>query len=397
MTNADPPATDERVLGTAVRTVIVASLVLRVVVVAVLIARSESVKDDGLLRYDRVAASPVTPYRNFAVEWMPIQTAVVQVIAGGTTTVAGVAITALVADMAVAAALAWGWGRRTADVYLLLGLPLLSAAYTRLDLLAVAFAAWAFALARRGRDGPSGVALGLGALSGLWAAFLLPWAVLLRRRPTLVGAAACLAAGGTSWYLVGGPKAPMQVLSYRGATGWDVQSTIGGALRMFTDGATFLEGGIERIGFAPAWARTAVLLAILAAAGLAWLSWRPRLDDPAGRTALAVTASILALTPTYPAAWTSILVPWAALSWDEDRPLATGAVAAIALTGMLMALDPAGESTAVSTSIVVARQIVLLLVTAGALAPRRVTTQPDAASERTSTSFEPSPGNGPAR
>lgn len=366
MTNVDPPASDERVLGTAARTVIVVLLVLRVLVVAVLIARANAVLDDGLLRYDRVAASPVTPYRNFAVEWMPVHTGVVHLIAGagGTATVAGVAVVALVADAAVAAALAWGWSRRMAATYLLLGLPLLAAAYTRLDLLAVAFAAWAFALGRRGRDGPAGVSLGLAALSGLWAPFLLPWAVLRWRRPTLVGAAACLAAGGAAWYLVGGPKAPMQVLSYRGATGWDVQSTVGAVLDTLTDGATFLEGGIERIGFASSLARTAILALVVAVAAVAWLRWRPG-SEPAARPALAVTSAILALSPTFPVAWTSILVPWAAVTWEDDRALASAAAGAIVVSGVIGA--SASDGGAGVQSLVLVRAVVLVWLATRAL------------------------------
>ena len=291
---------------------------------------------------------------------------------GGKTTAALVAMVAVVADALVAAALAWGWGLRVTAWYLLLGLPLLAVAYTRLDLLAVALATWAFALARRERDGPAGLAIGLAALSGLWAAFLLPWVVFRRRRPTLVWAAAGLAAGGAAWFLIAGPKAPMQVLSYRGATGWDVQGTVGVGLGALTGGATFLEGGILRIGFAPGWVRTALFLAILAAAAMAWLRWQPGRDDPAGRTALAITASILALSPTYPPAWTSILVPWAALTWDEDRRLATGAVVVIALTGVLAAVGRENEATAVTTGIVLVRQLVLLAVAGRALVPGRV-------------------------
>src|SRR5688500_8393074 len=139
MADVDEPAHDERAVGMASRTAAVALLLVRVVVVAVLIWRVDAVVDEGLLRFDRVAASPVTPYRYFAVEWMPAQTAVVRMIGGdgGAATTARVALLSLVADAAAAAALAWGWGRRVAAMYLLLGLPLLAVAYTRLDLLAV--------------------------------------------------------------------------------------------------------------------------------------------------------------------------------------------------------------------------------------------------------------------
>jgi hypothetical protein len=373
MPEAAASAPDERILGLRAAHLIVGLLAVRVVVAIVFVAGSGGAADEGVLRYDRVAASPVTPYRHFAVEWMPAQTAVVQVVGGrgGEVTASMVTVIAVAADAAVAGALAWGWGLRAAATYLLVGLALLGVAYVRLDLLAVAFATWAFALGRRGRDGPAGGTLAAAALSGLWAAFLLPWAVLRRRRPTLVWAAACLALGGAAWFIVGGPKGPMQVLSYRGATGWDVQSTIGSAFDVVTDDATFLEGGILRIGFAPAWARAGILLVIVAAAAFSWLRWALHGGDPAGRTSLAVAASILALAPTFPPAWASILAPWAAAAWDEEPTLATGAAMAIALTGVLGVVGSPEESSAIGTTLVIMRQLVLFFVAAGALAPRR--------------------------
>jgi hypothetical protein len=300
---------------------------------------------------------------------MPIQTAVVQIIGGGgaAATAASVAIVALVADAAVTAGLAWGWGRRAAATYLLLGLALLGPLYARLDLIAVAFATWAFALARRGRDGPAGAAIAVAALWGLWAAFLLPWAALRRRRPTVVWALACLLLGGAAWFLVGGPKGPMQVLSYRGATGWDVQSTIGGFLSIFTDHATFLEGSILRIGYAPAAIRAAVLIAILGVTAFAWFRWMRTREASAGTTVLGVTAVILALSPTFPPAWASILAPWAAVAWEDDRRIGLGVAVVLALTGLIGAFP---EHPVLGTLVIV-RAVVLVWIAATSLTATR--------------------------
>ena len=104
------------------------------------------------LRADRIATSPATPYRNFPV-------GVHADADGGRSGARGrrrsadaaarIALLAFVADLAAAVALAWGWGRRPAATYLLLGLPLLSFIYLRFDLVSVALAAWALALLRR--------------------------------------------------------------------------------------------------------------------------------------------------------------------------------------------------------------------------------------------------------
>jgi hypothetical protein len=367
----DPASPAERLLGIPVVAVIVVLIAARMVVVALLLDRAADTRDEGILRYGRVATSPVTPYRNFTVEWMPIETLAVRLVGGDgdAATARRVAVVALVADLGTAAAIWFGWGRRPAAVFLLFGLPLVAVAYARLDGIAVAFAVWAFALARRRREGGAGAALALAALSGLWAALLLPWAVVRRRRPILVAAAGVLAAGGAAWYVVGGPKGPMQVLSYRGSTGWDVEGTVGGMMRLIGVGPTFVETGALRIGFAPAWARALLLVLALAATAWAWARWTVDGGDPAGRPALAVTAAVVGLAPTSPLAWTAIVVPWAAVLHDEDPGPATLAAFAAATTGVIGAL--ATEGSPFALQLLVPIRGALVLSTAAVLLFRR--------------------------
>src|SRR5205807_2686884 len=99
---------------------------------------------------------------------------------GATATAVRIAILAFLADLATAAALAWGWGRRPATVYLLLGLPLLSFIYLRFDLVSVALATWALAWARHRGEALGGAALGLAVMTKLWPLALAP-VFLLRR------------------------------------------------------------------------------------------------------------------------------------------------------------------------------------------------------------------------
>jgi hypothetical protein len=297
--------------------------------------------DGGIRRFEQVATSPVAPYRYFAVEWMPLHTAIVLLVGGdgAAATAARVAVIAFVADAAVAAALAFGWGPRHAAIGLLMGLPLVTVSYARLDLVAVALASWAFALARRRREAAAGAALSLGILSGLWVAFLAPLALL------------------------GGPKGPMQVLSYRGATGWDVQGTIGAIVDASTSMAHFVEGGIRRIGYASPMARSAILVATVIGVIVAW--WRRRATDRPEAVALTVTAAILALTPTFPPAWAAWLVPWAAATSDEDRGRVGAAWLAIVIAGAVVALGD--DAPAITPWLVLARAGVLLGVAAAGL------------------------------
>ena len=169
---------------------------------------------------------------------------------------------ALVADLAAAVGIAWGWRRRDALVYLLIGTPLLAFSYQRFDYVPIAFAVWAMALlVRRGDDPRAGVAFGLAILAKLWPVVLLPVLVLRRARRAMVGTVVTLGVAGLAWVAISGPKAPFQVISFRGATGWAIESTVGNLVWIVTGGQIYPQAGAARIGDAPSWAK-GVLLAV---------------------------------------------------------------------------------------------------------------------------------------
>ncbi|MDP9301151.1 MAG: glycosyltransferase 87 family protein, partial [Actinomycetota bacterium] len=206
---------------------------LLILVLVVLGAGRRPVTDVQILHAERIATSPATPYRNFPVATMPLETSTDRTIGadGATATAVRIAILAFLADLATAAALAWGWGRRTAIVYLLLGLPLLSFIYLRFDLVSVALATWAVAWARHRGEALGGAALGLAVLAKLWPLALAP-ILLMRRawRPAVVGFAVVVFVLGAWWYLTGGPKGPFDVLTSADVRGWHVQGTVGSVL-----------------------------------------------------------------------------------------------------------------------------------------------------------------------
>src|SRR5439155_1230537 len=175
------------------RTALPALLVaVRIVVLALVVlgAGRRPVTDVQVLHAERIATSPATPYRNFPVAMMPLETVTDRTIGGdgATATAVRIAILAFVADIAIATALAWGWGRRPAIVYLLLGLPLLSFIYLRFDLVSVALATWAVAWTRHRGEALGGAALGVAVMAKLWPLALAP--ILWTRRtwrPALAG------------------------------------------------------------------------------------------------------------------------------------------------------------------------------------------------------------------
>jgi len=298
------------------------------------------VTDVDVWRAERIATSPARPYRDFPVEYMPMELAMLEAIAGDgpVATQIRLAIIALLADLLVAAAVWWGWGRRPATVYLLLGLPLLSLLYLRFDFVVVALAAWAMAWERRRAQTAPGVAFAVAILSKLWPVVLLPVLWLHRRwRSLAVGAAIALVAGA-AWYVVGGPKAPLQVLSFRGAVGWSVESTVGDLVWIITRRQIGPQAGAVRIGSAPAWARGLLLLGLLATEFAIWRRAARDGRDVAGGTSLVAVSALLVFSPLFSIQYATWLLPWCAVAFEGDareRRAATLATVAVAICGLL--------------------------------------------------------------
>jgi hypothetical protein len=267
----------------------VALVAVRVVVLVLVVlgAGRRPVTDVKILQAERIATSPATPYRNFPVATMPLETATDRTIGGdgGSTTVAWIALLAFIADLATASALAWGWGRRPAIVYLLLGLPLLSFIYLRFDLVSVALAAWAIAWSKHRGEALGGAALGLAVMAKLWPLALAP-ILLIRRawRPAIAGFAAVVVVLGAAWYLTCGPKGPFQVLTSAGVRGWHVQGIVGSSLWIAGRGIPVIETDALRIGFAAPWMKGLLLLGLLVCEVAIWRRGAPA-GSPSSRRA----------------------------------------------------------------------------------------------------------------
>lgn len=324
----------------ATTTALVALVAVRVIALVLVIAgaNGETVRDVDVLRAERIATSPATPYRNFPVEYLPLQTATIEVLGGdgADATATRIALLAFAADLAAAAGLAWGFGRRIAVGYLLLGLPLLTFAYLRFDLVSVALGVWAVAFLARERGRASGALLGLGVMAKLWPIVLAPlWWARRERRGLVVAAAAC-ALVGAWWYLTGGPKGPFQVLTFREARGWHTQSTVGGLQWLLGIGGTaYREADALRIGHASLPAR-GVLFALLLACQV--MIWRPSGRGTSAGAPLVSVASLMAVSPLLSVQAALWLLPWTALAAEgdaEDRRAAAWATVAVVLTGLL--------------------------------------------------------------
>jgi hypothetical protein len=138
-------------------------------------------------RFTQIAATEGRPYRDFPVEYPPVSLGAIELVAGTNGNQTGVNLVwfMVLCDLVTVAALAFGWGRRAAVLYLLLTVPLLGFLFTTIDLISVALAVSAVALAVRGRERLGGVAFAAAILAKVWPLAILPVMILQRKRRAL--------------------------------------------------------------------------------------------------------------------------------------------------------------------------------------------------------------------
>lgn len=360
-------------------------------------------------RYLDILHAPGTPYRDVPVEYPPLMLAFTRLIEGPDllATQVRLVISQLLVELAAAGLLAWAWNKRVAIAFLVLGTPmaLYPFAYFRLDLVAVLAAVAAMALVKKARPGWGGAVLGLAGFVKVWPLVLVPWLALRHgwrsrgARRSLAFLVAVVAAGGLAWIVWAGVDGPQQVLSFRGAAGWQIESVMGIFFHIADPASSSIEQGAWRTAAdVPQVFRMALPIAALASAASAWaLAERARLKGRPDAVALmdgwAPLAAVLGLlvfssiiSPQY-MVW---LTPFAAIvvvSRTRGSLLAGGLfLCAGGLSALGMAsLYSLNAGRPWATSIVVARNSVLvtLLVVCFVVLVRSATSRAGAARQAT--------------
>jgi len=321
-------------------------------------------------RYHRIATRPGVPYRDFEVEYPPLTLAAIDVLNGHNVRESTVNLmwSQLGLDVAIAAVIAWAWGRRAMVAYLVLGLAFLwyPFLYLRLDLLSVLLAVLALALVKRRHSLAGGAGLAVACFAKLWPAALVPRLLAKGHRAGVAAFAIVGAAGLALWVALAGTGGPEQVLTFRGADGWQIESTVGSLVHTFGSAPAHIEQGAMRAGFVPEFARLGLPLLGFALVGLVWwLTARSRSQEdrvldglaPLGAvTALLVTATIL--SPQY----VSWLLPFAAVAWagGERTAAALTALAAFLSTLGLDMVKELNAGQSFPAAVVLARNVVLV-------------------------------------
>lgn len=294
-------------------------------------------------RYHEIAEASGAPYRDVAVEVPPAALGFIEVINGPTVgkTMGRLGWASFVLDMLTAGAVAYGWGRRALAAYLVLALPLfyLPFIYFRIDLLSVALAAWGWALLKRRSDVAGGTLLAVAVFAKLWPLALLPILVVERRWKALAAAVSVGAAGALVWLWAGGIDGMEQVLTFRHARGWQVESVTGGIIRIFTGDPVRSESGAVRFGSVSPWMTALLALALTGVVAAVWIGVRRRLPDDGivyGVAPLASVGAFMVCSPLLSPQYVIWLLPFTAIAWAAGHRQLGMLVVACFVTTMVL-------------------------------------------------------------
>lgn len=275
-------------------------------------------------------------------------------------------VVSFVADLAIAGALAWAWGIEAAACYAFVMIPLLDLFLLRSDLWSTALATAAAAAWRRELRAFAAIGFGLGAAFKLWPGMFLPLLLVpskagRRAVPIAVAIATGMAILG-AWLWIAGPRGLYQVLTFRGAQGWEIESTVGAVWMLIDRSSMRLETGAWRIGTTSG--PISILLFILGTIPCMWMIWRGARTGHLGAgwsggiSALLVTSALL--SPQY-ACW---LTPASGVAWAEgDKRSAVLTGLAVFLTNLeWKSFGPLLRGEASGIGLVLARNLLLAFI-----------------------------------
>lgn len=313
---------------------VIVLIAFRVVVLFIGLRIGQSV---DIQRFFVIAHSPGRPYVDYAVEYPPVLVAVLKLAAFATPDERAFTVTVIVMSLVAEAAivfLLWrSWSATAALWFLAVDVPLLALFIVRLDLLSVALVIAAVASARRSHAVLAALCIVVAVGLKLWPAplalVLLPLLPAGARRGYIVAGLCGLFALLTAWLAVGGVAGIEQVLTFRGAAGWQIESLGGSFVRLFTGEPALVQSGAHRVGHVPA--ALAMLLPLTALASSVWICARVRSWGDVGVAWIACVGVFLLTSSVYSPQFTSWLVPGGAIAFFSGDLLASGAIAAVVL------------------------------------------------------------------
>jgi hypothetical protein len=272
-------------------------------------------------RESEIVTEPGRPYRDFQVEYPPLVIVELKGLVGQSEadTLHRFAWTQLVLELAAIGALAWAWGEMVVLSYLVLTLPLVAFPYvfTRTDMLSVTLATLGMAAVKRRASSQGAGFLAISLFAKVWPIVLAPVLIVRRETRALAWWLALALAGGLAWVVWGGIDGPIQVLTFRHAHGWHIESLIGSIWHALTEASPVNSSGSARVGDAPVFATVLLGVAVVLVVARIWmLASRHANDERAlfGVAPLAALAVLLVGSPLFSPQFVVWLMPWAAIT-----------------------------------------------------------------------------------
>ena len=302
-----------------------ASLAIHVPIAVVAVGKSKLPNAD-LDNYYDIATRSGRPYVDFPVEF-PVATAqtfrtLAPIVGDRERFGASLVILNVVADGAIAGALGWGWGIEAAACYAFIVVPLIDLFFLRMDLWPTALATVAIAAWHRERRVLAAIGLVAGAAFKLWPLmFLSLLFVSSGARRRIAPLATAIAAGAmvlVGWLWVAGPSGLYQVLTFRGARGWEIESTVGAVWMLFDQSSMRVESGAWRIGTTSG--PISILAFVLGAIPCLWMIWRGARTGHLGAGWAGGLSVLLVMSALLSAQYSAWLAPASGVAWvEKDR------------------------------------------------------------------------------
>ena len=317
-----------------------------------------------------IATKPGRPYLDFPVEF-PVGTVQVFRTVGsiaGSRANFGVClvIVSVVADAAIVCALYWGWGIAAATGYALIVIPLIDLFFLRTDLWSTAIATIAVAAWRREQRVAAAIGFAAGAAFKLWPLAFLPLLLVpARGRGRALPIATAMAAGLAvlgGWLWVAGASGLYQVLTFRGARGWEIESTVGAIWMLVNQSSMRVEAGAWRIGTTSG--AISVLLFVLGGIPTLWMIWRGGRTGHLGAGWAGGLSSLLVLSALLSPQYSVWIAPAAGVAWVEgDRRIAVLIGLAVFLTNLVWkSFNPLVHGAMVPLATLLARNVLLVVL-----------------------------------
>lgn len=317
--------------------------------------KDEVFRGSDAARYAAIA-SDLNHGRSVAVEYPPGAVVMMRAIGGRgvVPTLRWLALLNAIADLIIAVVLARGWSKSVAICYGALAAPMLVFLVNGYDLLVVALVVVGLACVRRDRIALGAVVLTVAAMGKLWPVVFIASFWIWGRRKAAAAFAATFATALVGWIISDGVRGVTDVVAYRGARGWHVESVPGAILAVITGATSRYEAGSWRVGAPP---KLSSLMLLVATAGvmayvarLATKDLRSKIDahaeDREHLLAVSIIAVLMAgatlLSPQY-IIW---LVPFLAMvlgtastrrSWH--RRVSASAIALVAMNTFYIAAN----------------------------------------------------------